>query len=212
MRRETEIRSDTRAGLDSMEPSQEPTYREYLMARRTSAETVEETVEDAPVSVPEPTPADAPETVQENASDTEDGGEGKRRKPLAPLDFSAIRIHINISDEMAAKFRHTKSGKERDADQQATDDLVSKSHGRWVAADRPADWAEGLKAAGMYLKMREDQLAPLKARIQRAGTFHGVAIRFGQTIPSETEGHVETVFYAKDKPVKGEPEETDAES
>lgn len=179
------------------------------MPRRTAQESTEaepqETVTVVPADIPEPGPQDAPQASEP---------EGKRRKPLAPLDFSAIHISSTVDEDMAAKFRHTKPGatKPRDEHQMAADDLVAKAHKKWVDADRPSNWAEAVQRAGMHLKVRADQWEPLKQRIQRAGTYHKVAIRFGQTIPSETtEGHLETVFYAKDKPVAGEVAESAAD-
>lgn len=186
------------------------------MARRTTQETEaepQETVTAAPAEVLEQTgetaSQDAPPVVKETVKETEE--EKKARTPLAPLDFSAIHINANVDETKAAKFRHTKTGKERDNDQQAADDLVGKAHRRWVDAGSPKDWTEAIQKAGMHLRVRDDQFEPLKARIQRAGTFLGVGIRFGKALASEVDGHIETVFYAKDKPVK-EADDVEGES
>lgn len=153
-------------------------------------------------------PTETTPTAQAAAKKRPGRKPGQEPKPFVPLDFSQIQVTEVQSPETMRQHRRTA---ERDQDQQAVDTLVRKSHQRWIEAGKPEKWGECISAS-YTLRVPKAAQDTVERRIRRAGTYFEVAIRFGQPVELDN-GHVQILFFAKDRSVKdAEANGSDADS
>lgn len=122
---------------------------------------------------------------------------GQEAKPYVPLDFNRIVVSEVSNPETMRQHRRTSA---RDDDQVAIDDLVRKSHQRWIEAGKPEKWGECISAS-YTLRIPAEARDTVERRIRRAGTYFDVSIRFGQPVELQG-GFVQILFFAKDRSAK----------
>lgn len=160
------------------------------------------------------TEATAPKRTEPTAPATAKGKPGRKPgqkaepKPFVKLDLTKMTV-TKVQDPETMR-EHRRQRTERDEDQLAIDALVRQSHQRWVEAGKPSEWGKCISAS-YTLAVPKDWEDTIRRRIQRAGTYFSVAIRFG-IVKELADGKVQILFFAKDRTEKDASESNESES
>jgi hypothetical protein len=121
------------------------------------------------------------------------------KAPLPALNLSGAKLAV-VSPEVL-KVRQRSRGRTaapRSKEQLIIDQLVKQAHDKWVAAGRPKAFA---KSPGGQVTVPAEQQIVVERAIRKAGTYHDLSIRFGDSDPDDN-GNVTIVFRVSDRPVK----------
>lgn len=115
-------------------------------------------------------------------------GTTRKRKELAPLDFSVIKTGVVPPQDMSRQ-RPTRGT--RDSDQKQVDAIVQTAYDEWRNAGQPESWDD---TPGTFLYVPDPALDVVKARLLRAGTLYKLDITFGSVVSED--GYSQLVFTA----------------
>lgn len=150
----------------------------------------------------------AAKTPVPTASDATKPGRKPGQK-AKEYDFSALSVDLLASPAAvpAQVGAAAAPARVRDERQQAMDKVVKQLHNDWIAADRPAAWSAQPKT--MYA-VDPKAVEGLKYLIDRAGSYHGVAIRYGKPVRDQN-GRELVVFAVKDRRPRKQGDEAGSE-
>lgn len=139
-------------------------------------------------------------TTPKPADKPADGANKPGRKPgqkAKEYDFSALSLDVlaspaAVSETLAAKAAPTRT---RDEKQMKMDAVVKQVHNDWVLKGKPAAWANMPKAA---YAVDPKAVEALQYLINRAASFHGLAVRYGNPV-RDSEGRQVVVFAIRDR-------------
>lgn len=125
--------------------------------------------------------ADQPAQVEEDPITAEDQAKLDAHlaeaKPTLDTDFLASPFTLDGDAELV---KATQPQRERNAKQTQMDGVVAKAHARWVEVGKPSVWGKIVETKSALTYFVQPELAAdLKKVIGRAGTFHGLRIRYG---------------------------------
>ena len=122
-------------------------------------------------------------------------GAQTKRIDTSGLDLSLITAPLTVTAAESAEAAPTRE-RERSAEQRAMDAVIPRIHKAWNDAGSPAAWAKLPKAK---YPVAPDKADALRYLIRKAGEFHGVRIRFGDSGVRDANGNELVIFAVVNK-------------